>query len=165
MKLTVKELVLYAILGAVMFVSNLVTFIPNTYTIGMLTVVYTLVLRTRALVPLYVYIFLEGVLAGFTPWWVPNLYIWAILWVAVMLLPKNMPEKAAIPVYCAVPAIHGLLFGVLYAPFQALMFGLGLEGTLAWVASGFPWDVAKAVTNIILGIFILPLSRLLKKII
>ena len=33
-----------------------------------------------------------------------------------MLLPKNMPRKAAAVVYPLVCALHGLAFGTLYAP-------------------------------------------------
>ena len=46
-----------------------------------------------------------------------------------------MPKAMAPIVYAAVCGLHGLLYGVLYAPAQALMYGLSFEATLAWIAS------------------------------
>lgn len=148
-----------------MFVSKLVLeFLPNVHLLGALTMVYTIVYRKQALIPIYVYVFLNGLYAGFNLWWVPYCYLWAILWAVTMLLPKKMPVKAAVPVYMAVCSLHGLLFGTLYAPFQALAFGLGFKGMLAWIVSGLPWDVVHAVGNLVAGTLIVPLSRVLARL-
>ena len=75
------ELVLFAMLGMVMFVSKIVMeFLPNIHLLGMLTMVYTIVFRTKALIPIYVYVFVNGLYAGFAMWWVPYLYVWTVLW-------------------------------------------------------------------------------------
>lgn len=148
-----------------MFVSKLVLeFLPNVHLLGALTMVYTIVYRKQALIPIYVYVFLNGLYAGFNLWWVPYCYLWAILWAVTMLLPKKMPVKLAVPVYMAVCSLHGLLFGMLYAPFQALAFGLDLKGMIAWIVSGLPWDVVHAVGNLVAGTLIVPLSRVLAKL-
>ena len=113
-KLTVRELVIFSLLGAVMFISKqLMEFLPNIHMLGMLTMVYTLVYRGKALIPIYVFVLLEGVIAGFNMWWIPYLYIWTVLWGVTMLLPKNMPNKVAIPVYAIVCSLHGLTYGTL----------------------------------------------------
>jgi len=65
------------------------------------------------------------------------------------------------PLLCAV---HGLIYGILYAPSQALLFGLDLEAMLAWIAAGFPFDVVHAVGNLVLGLLIYPLSEVIKKL-
>lgn len=136
---------IFAMLGTVMFISKIVMeLLPNIHLLGTLTVVYTLVYRKRALIPIYVYVLLNGVYSGFSLWWMPYVYIWTLLWGAVMLLPSNMPKRAAIVVYPTVSMLHGLLFGLLYAPAQSLMFGLDFEQTLAWIASGFVFDVIHA---------------------
>lgn len=165
MKLSVKEMVIFALLGSLMFISKqLMEFLPNIHMLGMFTMLYTIVYRKKALIPIYVFVLLEGVIAGFSLWWIPYLYIWTILWAVTMLLPKNMPDKIAIPVYMAVCGLHGLSYGTLYAPFQALAFGYGFKGTLAWIASGLPWDIIHMIGNIVLGSLILPLSKLLIKL-
>lgn len=163
--LTVREMAVFAMLGTVMFCSKIILeVLPNIHLLGMLTMVYTLAFRKKALVPLYVYILLNGIFAGFAPWWVPYLYIWTVLWGVTMLLPQNMPRPVAAVVYPVVCCLHGLGFGVLYAPAQALMFGLNWEQTLAWIAAGTPWDLVHCAGNLVAGLLILPMAELLKKL-
>ena len=81
-----------------------------------------------------------------------------------MLLPQHMPVKLAVPVYMIVCALHGLAFGTLYAPAQALMFGLSLKGTIAWIIAGLPWDAVHGLGNLPAGTLIVPFSSLLKRI-
>ena len=93
-KLKTRDLVLFALLGSLMFVSKLLLeFLPNIHLLGMFTTAYTITYRRRALIPIYVYVMLNGLYAGFQMWWLPYLYIWAVLWAMVMLLPKNMPKS------------------------------------------------------------------------
>ena len=163
--LTVFELVLFAMLGMVMFISKIVMeFLPNIHLLAMLTMVYTLTFRIKALIPIYIYVFVNGLYAGFAPWWVPYLYIWAVLWGVTMLLPKQMPPKVAWVVYPLVCALHGLAFGTLYAPAQALMYGMSWEATLAWIVSGLPFDIAHGVGNAFAGLLIVPLTMLMNKL-
>ena len=155
----------FAMLGAIMFVSKLVMeFLPNVHLIGALTMVYTIVYRAKALIPLYVFVFLTGLYGGFGLWWIPYLYVWTVLWAVTMLLPKKMKPRIAVPIYMVVCALHGLLFGVLYAPSQALLFGLNFKQMIAWVAAGFPFDVIHAVGNFVVATLVLPLSRTLGKL-
>ena len=119
----------------------------------------------KALIPIYVYVLLNGLFAGFNSWWVPYLYIWTILWGAIMILPKNMPKAVACIVYPIVCAAHGLLFGALYAPVQALMFGFTFEQTLAWIAAGLSFDMIHMVGNFAVGLLIFPVSVTLKKLV
>lgn len=141
----------------------LMDILPNIHLIGTFIVAMTVVYRRKALYPLYIFIFVTGLLNGFATWWIPYLYIWAVLWAAVMLLPKNMPKKAKPVVYSLVCGLHGLLYGVLYAPAQALLFGLDFKGMLAWIAAGFPFDVTHGISNVICGLLICPLIAILKK--
>jgi energy-coupling factor transport system substrate-specific component len=163
--LTTKEIVVFALLGTIMFCSKIILeFLPNIHLLGMLTMVYTLVFRKKALFPIYVYVFINGLYAGFATWWIPYLYIWTVLWAVTMLLPKNMPKKIAIVVYPLVCGLHGLLFGTLYAPAQALLFGLDFKGMISWIIAGLPWDAVHAAGNIVAGFLIIPLSELLRKL-
>ena len=141
-------MILFSLLGATMFVSKLITeVLPNIHLLGLFIVAYTLVFRAKALIPIYVFVFLTGIYGGFNFWWVPYIYIWSILWLAVMLLPKKMPPKIATPVYMTVSGLFGLLYGVLYAPAQALLYGYNLEKTLAWIAAGFYFDITHGISN------------------
>ena len=164
-KLSIKEICLFAILGALMFVSKIVLeALPNIHLLGMLTMTYTIVFRKKALIPIYVYVLLNGLYAGFNSWWIPYLYIWTILWGVTMLLPKKMPKAIACVVYPLICALHGLFFGALYAPIQALMFRFAFEQTLAWIAAGLTFDIIHMAGNFALGLLIFPVSATLKKL-
>lgn len=153
-------------LGTIMFCSKIIMeFLPNVHLLGMLTMTYTVVFRKKALIPIYVYVMLNGLYAGFTMWWVPYLYIWTVLWAITMLLPRRMPTKVKCVVYPVICCLHGLAFGTLYAPAQTLMFGLNLEQTIAWIVAGLPWDLIHGIGNLIAGMLIVPLSALLLKLV
>ncbi len=163
--LSAGELCIFAMLGTLMFCSKIVMeWIPNVHLLGTLTMVYTLVYRRKALIPIYVYVLLNGIYAGFAAWWVPYLYIWTVLWGVTMLLPRNMPKGVAAVVYPLVCGLHGLSFGTLYAPAQALMFGLNFRQMLAWIVAGLPWDVIHGIGDFAAGLLILPLSKLLARL-
>ena len=163
--LTVKETVIFAMLASVMFCSKIIMeALPNIHLLGMLTMLYTVVYRKKALIPLYVYIMINGIYAGFAAWWIPYLYVWTVLWGVTMLLPKNMPTKVAAVVYPIVCALHGFAFGILYAPGQALMYGFNFQQTLVWIASGFSFDIVHGISNFFTGMLIVPLAVLLRRI-
>lgn len=164
MKLNIKEIAVFALLGALMYSTKIIMeVLPNVHLLGVFTVAITAVYRRKALYPIYVYVFINGFFSGFAMWWIPYLYIWAVLWGAVMLLPKNIPTKAKPIVYMTVCALHGFLFGTLYAPAQALLFGLDFKGTIAWIAAGLPWDLVHGVSNFICGTLICPIIAVLKQ--
>ena len=107
---------------------------------------------------------LNGAYAGFSLWWVPYLYIWAVLWGVTMLLPKKMPKAVAAVVYPLVCCLHGAMFGVLYAPAQAMLFGLDFRGMLAWIAAGFVFDITHAIGNFAVGLLIYPMATVLRRL-
>lgn len=137
-------------------------FAPNIHLLGVFTVAFTVVYRKKALYPIYTYVILNGIFSGFAAWWIPYLYVWTVLWGAVMLLPKNMPKKIQPIVYMSVCALHGFLFGTLYAPAQAVLFGLNLKGMIAWIAAGLPYDLIHGVSNFFCGMLIVPIISALK---
>ncbi len=161
----VREMCIFAMLGTVMFVSKIVMeALPNIHLLGMLTVSYTLVFRKKALVPIYICVLLNGLYAGFNVWWLPYLYIWTVLWGATMLLPKKMPPAVCSVVYPFLCALHGLLFGVLYAPAWAIVARLDFPSMLAWIANGIPFDLVHMAGNFCVGLLILPLSTVLSRL-
>ena len=163
MKLTTREVAVFAMLGAIMYASKMLMEIaPNVHLLGTFVIAFTIVYRKKALYPIYVFVLLTGVYAGFAAWWVPYLYLWTILWGATMLIPKNLPKKIRPFVYMCLCAAHGFLYGILYAPAQAFFFGLNLEGTMAWIMAGLPWDFVHGISNFFCGILILPIVRALR---
>lgn len=165
MKLTTREVAVFGMLGALMYASKaLMEIAPNVHLIGVFIVSFTVVYRKKALYPIYIYVILCGISGGFAAWWIPYLYVWSILWGAVMLLPEDLPGKIRPVVYMAVCATHGFLFGTLYAPAQALLFGLDFQGMTAWIIAGLPWDCIHGISNFFCGILIVPVISILKRI-
>ncbi len=163
-KLNIKETVLFGMLGALMYASmKLMEIFPNVHLIGVFVVASTVVFRRKALYPLYIFVIITGLFSGFGTWWIPYLYVWTLLWASVMLLPKSLDGKKAVIIYSVVCSLHGFLFGVLYAPFQAIVYNLNFEATLAWIATGLPFDITHGISNLISGaILIVPITKLLK---
>lgn len=152
-------------LGALMFCSKLLLeWAPNIHLLAMFMIVFTLVYRAKALVPLYVCVLLTGVYGGFNVWWFPYLYIWLPLWGIVMLLPRRIPKGVSLPLYMLLGGLHGLAYGTLYAPAQALFFGLDFNATVAWIISGLPFDLLHAIGNVAACTLVLPLTKLLLRL-
>ena len=163
MRLTVREIAVFGMLGAIMYASKaMMEIAPNIHLIGVFIVAFTVVYRKKALYPIYVYVILCGIFGGFATWWIPYLYVWTILWGAVMLLPERIPKRARPLAYMTVCAVHGFLFGTLYAPAQAILYGLSFQGMIAWIIAGLPWDCIHGVSNFCCGILIMPLIAVLR---
>ena len=147
-----------------MFASKiLMEFIPNVHLLGVFTITFTLVYRAKALIPIYLYVFANGLYAGFATWWIPYLYIWTVLWGMTMLLPKKLPRRLAPIIYMVLCGLHGFLFGTLYAPAQALLFGMSFEAMISWIVAGLPWDIIHGISNFACGILIVPLVTIIRK--
>lgn len=165
-KSKILDLAIFAMFGALMFISKQVMeFLPNFHAITMLIAVLTLEYRARALIPLYVFVFLQGAYSGFQLWWYPYLYIWAVAWALFMLIPKKSSLKVK-GILCAIfSAIHGILYGVLYAPFQVIaFFNSDFSKMLPWILVGLPWDAIQMCGNIIMSILVIPLYKVLHKL-
>ena len=166
MKLKLKDIVLLALLSALMCVGDFaMEWLPNVHFVGVFIVVTTVVYRKYALLPIFVYWIVSGFVEGISLWWIPKIYIWSLLWVGIMLIPKSLSEKVKNVLYVAVCTLHGFLsFGVLYAPAQALITGMDFKGTIAWIAAGLPFDVTQCIGNLILGtLLIYPMVKILKQ--
>jgi len=165
MKLKIREIAVFGMLGALMYASKIaMEFAPNVHLLGVFTIAFTVVYGKKALYPIYIYVLLNGIFCGFATWWIPYLYLWTVLWGITMLLPKQMPRMVQPIVYMTLNACHGLLFGVLYAPAQALLYGLSFKGMIAWIVSGLPFDMIHGVSNFICGLLIVPIIHLLRRL-
>ena len=167
MKLKLKDIVLLALMGALMCVGDFtMEWLPNVHFVGVLIVVTTVVYRWYALVSIYIYVLVQGVIGGFGFWWIGYIYVWDFLWLFVMLIPKRLSNKTKNKLYVAACALHGYLFGTLYAPSQVLLFfGGDFSKMLPWIIAGFPTaDIPHGTGNLILGTaLIVPMIKILKR--
>ena len=118
------------------------------------------------MIPIYLFVALNALYTGLSSWGIAYIYIWTILWGVTMLLPnKKMPRRVKAVVYPLVCSLHGLAFGLLYAPAFALVAGLNLKQTLVWIGTGLPFDVTHAIGNLAAGLLILPLGELMQRLV
>jgi hypothetical protein len=81
-----------------------------------------------------------------------------------MLIPKRLSIKKKAVISAILCGLHGITYGILYAPFQALAFGLSFEGMIAWIVAGFPFDIVHMCGNIAMSFLILPLYKAIVKL-
>ena len=159
-KLTIREVVLFGVLGALTFALKMcMALLPNIEPVSLLVIVFSVVFGWKALYPTYVYVVMEILYWGIGTWNVYYLYIWGVLTVIALLL-----RKAEHPLLWAmVSGVYGLSFGLLCAPVDAAMGGLSFAVT-KW-ASGIPFDIAHCVGNFFMALILYkPLRILLSKL-
>ncbi len=163
MKLSVKEMAVFSMLGTMMYASKIIMeAVPNVHLLGVFVIAFTVVYRKKALYPIYIFVFLTGLFNGFATWWIPYLYLWTVLWAMAMLIPEWLPAKIKPVVYMVICALHGYMYGILYAPAQALLFGLDHNAMIAWIIAGLPWDFVHGTSNFFCGMLIRPLVKTLQ---
>lgn len=158
-----RRTVIFALLGALAFLGDIIfEGLPNVHPVAVLIAAYTVVYGYYALIPMYVYVFLIGFSWGFGAFFLPYLYVWLPLFLLIHIIPRRWPTVLRAVLYSVVCTLHGLFFGVLWAPAQALMFGFNFEQTLAWIATGLTFDIIHAVGNACASLLILPIVRILR---
>ena len=163
-KLTIRDVAVFAMLGALMFAGKkIMEFLPNVHPVALLTMVYTVAYRRRGIFPVIVYLLLETAFGGFL-WTVPYYYIFPLCYVATLLVPAGLSRGKRQICYTVICTFFGIAFGCLYAPWQAVMWGLSFEKTLAWIAAGLYFDIIHAVGNFALSFAIIPLAEALVQI-
>lgn len=75
------------------------------HVLGLFIAAMTLQYRKRALIPLYVFILLDGVYRGFSFWWISYLYVWLPLWGMFMLAGRCAWRTANTEAACPSPHI------------------------------------------------------------
>ncbi len=160
-----EEMVLFALFGAIMYLSAQIDIVPNMHPLSLFIAAFTVVYREKALIPIYVFVFLEGLMGGFAPWWYPYLYIWAVLWLLVMLVPRNISEVAAGIMITLIAVLHGIGFGLLYMPYNCFaLYGGDWGLAYASLIYGLPFDGLHALGNFASSLLCIPLIRLLCKL-
>jgi len=163
-------MVLFTMFGVLLYLADIIfEFIPNVHGVALFICVITLVYRWKAIISVFVYITITAatsliISAGHSLWWIPYIYIFPILWLLVMLIPKKLPIKIKVILCMIFSGLHGLLFGLMYLPYQILMYNLNFESAIAWLGMGLWYDVLHMVGNIIMCTLIYPLYNVLIKL-
>lgn len=143
MKLNTRSLILYSLLGAILFVSQVtLSFLPNVEMVSFLIIIYSLLYGKNSQIPIIIFNMLMGLVYGFGPWIIGYFILWALLSLITILLCKFLIEKYL--VLAIFSAIYGLLFGFLYSiPY----FFIDPSYAIAYWISGLPYDIVHMVSN------------------
>lgn len=157
LKLTVREMVLFGILGAMTFAAKYVmSFLPNIEPSSLMVMLFAVVFGKKWVYPTYLYVAMEVLFYGINLWTINYLYIWAVLAVTALLL-KDMKSPLG---WAMVSGIFGLLFGVLCGIVDVFIGGFSYAVT-KWV-SGIPFDIAHCIGNFFIALVMFnPLRKLL----
>lgn len=160
MKLSVKELVLIALLSALLFVSQVaLAVLPNIEVVSLLVILYTLFFKKKTLYIIYIFALLEGLTYGFGIWWFMYLYVWTILWGITMFFKE---EKSPL-IWAFISGFFGLFFGTLCSVPYFITGGVSMG--LSWIASGLIMDVIHGVGNFLVALLLFrPLHTAFQKI-
>lgn len=156
-----RKVTYVAAMAAVLIaVKEAISVIPNVELVSLMTALFAVYFGKLALFSVYVYVLVEGLLYGFYPWWfIPYLYVWALLWLVCWLLRKN--EDTII--WAVVLAVYGLLFGTMCSVPYFVTSGAAVG--VAYILSGLGFDLIHAVSNFLLGLLLWkPLCTALGKI-
>ena len=160
LKLTVREMVLFAILGAMTFAAKYVmSFLPNIEPSSLMVMLFAVVFGKKWVYPTYLYVAMEVLFYGINLWTINYLYIWAVLAVAALLL-KDMKSSLG---WAMVSGIFGLLFGVLCGIVDVFIGGFSYAVT-KWV-SGIPFDIAHCIGNFTIALVLFnPMRKLMTRL-
>lgn len=147
MKLTIREIAILGIYGALMFALQVVMSpLPNIEPVSLLVIVLGCVYGRLALYSVGVFILMEGLFYGFGPWWFFYLYAWPILLLLTLLL-RNVLGRSPWG-WALLAAAFGLSFGFLYA--IVFLFTGGIGGMVAAWTAGLLFDVTHCAGNFVL---------------
>jgi len=156
-KLSVRQICLMSLMGALMFASQLaMSGLANIHIIAPLIIVCCVFFSWRALYAIFVFVMLEVLVWGLGLWVISHMYLWPLLAVIAILMRRcDQPV-----VWAVVAGIHGLLFGAGCA-IPYLFIG-GWEMAFSYWLSGIPFDLVHCLGNFVLTLI---LYRPLKKVV
>lgn len=159
-KLTVREIVLFGMLGALIFAAKYVmAFLPNIEPVSLMVMLCAVVFGRKAAYPIALYVLMEVLFYGLGLWNINYLYIWAILAIAAGQMRQT---RSPLP-WAILSGTFGLLFGALCAPVDVVIGGFGYA-IAKWV-SGIPFDIAHCIGNFAIAlVMFVPMRNLLEKL-
>ena len=156
--LTVREMVLFALLGAMTFAAKYVmSFLPNIEPVSLMVMLFAVVFGWKWVYPVYLYVVMEILFYGISLWNINYLYIWAVLAVAARLF-RDMKHPLG---WALLSGTFGLLFGALCGIVDVFIGGLGYAVS-KWI-SGIPFDLMHGAGNFFIALVLFkPLGKLME---
>ena len=160
MKLTLRQIALFGMLGALTFGAKVaMSGLPNIEPVSLMVMLFAVVFGWKGLYPVYLYVAMEVMLYGINLWNINYLYIWAILFIGAYFM-----QKLKNPIFWALlSGLFGLAFGLLCSPVYMAIGGF--DYGIRWWLSGVAFDIPHAIGNFIIALTLFyPLRTLLTKL-
>lgn len=159
-ELSIREITLFGMLAALTFGAKWVMApLPNIEPVSLMILVFGAVFGWKALLPTFVYVMAEILFYGLGMWNINYLYVWPLL-AAIAVVLRRMEHPLG---WAMVSGGFGLLFGVLCAPVDVAMGGVGYA-VAKWI-SGIPFDIAHCIGNFVIALILFqPLRRLTQRL-
>ncbi len=156
-KISVKELALFSMLGALTFAAKYVmSFLPNIEPVSLMVMLFAVTFGWKCLYPVYLYVAMEILFYGLGIWNINYLYIWAIL-AAAAYVARKMQHPLG---WALLSGVFGLLFGALCGIVDVFIGGFPYA-IAKWV-SGIPFDILHCAGNFVIALLLFkPLGRLM----
>lgn len=160
MRLSVRETVLFAILGALTFGLKVsLAVLPNIEVSSLMVMLFAVTFGLKAVYPIYTYVLLEILVYDANLWTINYLYIWLILALATWIFQKMTSPWG----WAVLSGTFGLLVGLLCTP--VYLFVGGWEYAVSWWISGIPFDILRCIGNFVVALVLFaPLRQLLAKL-
>ena len=159
-KITVKELALFSVLGALTFAAKYVmSFLPNIEPVSLMVMLFAVLFGWKCLYPIYLYVTMELLFYGIGLWNINYLYIWVILAAGAYLMRKMTHPLG----WALLSGSFGLLFGALCGIVDVFIGGISYAAA-KWV-SGIPFDIMHCAGNFVLALLLFkPIRELMEKL-
>lgn len=133
-------------MGALIFAAKEAFYaLPNINVNAVLIILCVIFFGWKAMFSVAVYVMLEGLINGFSIWWIGYLYAWPLVAAAAMALRRC---RSAL-IWAVFAAVYGLVFGpIMYLEYFAI--NGGWEMFLAMWVNGIPFDLLHCGGNFIL---------------
>lgn len=151
-----REMIVLAMIAAMMVATQVaMSALANVHLVAVFVILAAMLFGWKALWSVYIFVALEGLIYGFSMWFINYLYVWSVLAVIAVLCRKNRSRLF----WAAVSGLFGLGFGALCA-IPYFLTGGWAAGIAYWVA-GIPFDLIHCASNVVLAfILLMPLYRL-----
>ena len=158
--LTIREIVLFGVLGALTFALQVVMGpLPNIEPVSLLVMLFVVIFGWKGLFPVYIFVAMEILFYGLGVWNVYYLYVWLVLALAAMSM-RSMTHPLG---WAILSAAFGLLFGALCGSVDIFIGGFGYA-IAKWVA-GISFDLLHCGGNFVIALLLFaPLRKLLEKL-
>ncbi len=158
--ISVRELTLFAILGALTFAAKYVmSFLPNIEPVSLMVMLFAVVFGRKCLYPIALYVAMELLFYGIGLWNINYLYIWTVLAAGAYLL-RQMRHPLG---WAVLSGTFGLMFGALCGIVDIFIGGMGYAIT-KWV-SGIPFDIMHCAGNFVIALLLFkPMRELMEKL-